>query len=577
MAAIVGRPERATVKLFQPSVFPPSRATPAFRKLVHALTKHGRQEHAILPRVLGAASVPDDKIFGLATEYLAGDTLAAAISAMQQKGLSALVVTCNTLKLIRSLASGLAWLHQTGTVHGNIKPGNILITESDPPAIKLLDLCWARAGLHLEATLQPMQGPPEDSAPAPRSDQWAVAHLMEESLTEANIRIPTRLRKALAKAKAEDPNNRFEDMGAFFDALTVVRDELNYRLQREKETGQQISTFVGPNDKANRGPSPAAETAEADKTLVPHPLVVKKPQEERTEDLPSSQDDTQNIEGSTDASLEEATQDLEASKGDTDQTRILPALSANNHRDTQLVSRPAKPSSDDLRQDTTDTKLTPTKPRKPPIRDILTEDIPESFQRRTTPSFVKYLPIAAAVMAVALVVAFATLFKTAPQQPPPPTPVKQSKVLPHPQRPEPRPAPSEKEASSLEMTESQHHRSECQQGIAAACMALADLQRTQDDLPNAQHLATQNYEKACALKHIAGCIKAADRFMQQKPHPAHRKARRLYEKACDARSASACHQLANLWKQGLGGARNQRTATAFLRRACKLGHQKSCP
>jgi hypothetical protein len=55
-----------------------------------------------------------------------------------------------------------------------------------------------------------------------------------------------------------------------------------------------------------------------------------------------------------------------------------------------------------------------------------------------------------------------------------------------------------------------------------------------------------------------------------------RRARRLFERACDARDAAACVALAKLWARGAGGPRRARTAAAFRRRACALGHGPSC-
>lgn len=78
---------------------------------------------------------------------------------------------------------------------------------------------------------------------------------------------------------------------------------------------------------------------------------------------------------------------------------------------------------------------------------------------------------------------------------------------------------------------------------------------------------------ACSVRSPRGCRAAADRALRGRRHAL---ARRLLERGCDGRDRLACAQLAEWWRDGVAGPKRARTATAFARRACVLGHTPSC-
>lgn len=78
---------------------------------------------------------------------------------------------------------------------------------------------------------------------------------------------------------------------------------------------------------------------------------------------------------------------------------------------------------------------------------------------------------------------------------------------------------------------------------------------------------------SCTSAHPRGCRGRAQQALRAGQK---RSARRLYERGCDGRDPLACAALAKMWKRGVGGPQRQRTAIAFARRACALGHSPSC-
>jgi hypothetical protein len=79
---------------------------------------------------------PDGSVQWLATAYVAGPSLAEAVS-----GGGPLPVD-KVLSLAAGLAEGLTAIHAAGVVHRDLKPGNVLLTEDGPRVIDF-GICWA--------------------------------------------------------------------------------------------------------------------------------------------------------------------------------------------------------------------------------------------------------------------------------------------------------------------------------------------------------------------------------------------------------------------------------------------------
>jgi formylglycine-generating enzyme required for sulfatase activity/predicted Ser/Thr protein kinase len=135
----------------------------------------------------------DGRTVFMTMEYLSGESLKRKLAAPELKGLPAKeaghILTC--------IASGLAFAHGNGIVHGDLKPGNVLVTGNGD--VKIIDFGIARlmtrhpraAGVNsderprLSALTPPYASPQmlENAEADPRDDIYALACIAHELLT----------------------------------------------------------------------------------------------------------------------------------------------------------------------------------------------------------------------------------------------------------------------------------------------------------------------------------------------------------------------------------------------------------
>lgn len=135
----------------------------------------------------------DGRIVFMTMEYLSGESLKRKLATTEQKGLPAR----EAIDIVKSIAAGLAFAHRNGIVHGDLKPGNVLVTDSGE--IKIIDFGIARlmtrhpraAGVNgderprLSALTPPYASPEmlENAPPDARDDIYALACIAHELLT----------------------------------------------------------------------------------------------------------------------------------------------------------------------------------------------------------------------------------------------------------------------------------------------------------------------------------------------------------------------------------------------------------
>jgi len=135
----------------------------------------------------------DGRIVFMTMEYLSGESLKRRLAATEQKGLPAR----EAVAIVQSIASGLGFAHRNGIIHGDLKPGNVLVTDSGD--VKIIDFGIARlmtrhpraAGVNgderprLSALTPPYASPEmlENAPPDPRDDIYALACIAHELLT----------------------------------------------------------------------------------------------------------------------------------------------------------------------------------------------------------------------------------------------------------------------------------------------------------------------------------------------------------------------------------------------------------
>jgi serine/threonine protein kinase len=184
-------------------------------------------------------------------EYLKGEPLKDYLRKQQKLPLK------EGLSILDKIARGLAYAHQEGFVHADIKPANIYLTDTN--LVKILDLGIAHAFTEAKkdapsaadeltknaltpayASVQMLQG--EDSLPAddiyalgcvayeifagrhPFLDEKARAIQADEAQrrgmqVEIIPQLPKRYMRAIKKALSFDREARFKDAGAFIDAI----------------------------------------------------------------------------------------------------------------------------------------------------------------------------------------------------------------------------------------------------------------------------------------------------------------------------------------------------------------------
>ena len=174
----------------------------------------------------------------LVLELLAGETLAARLARRGKLPIA------DGLAILDSVLAALAFAHDHGVVHRDLKPNNVFVTIDD--RVKVLDF-----GLALELDTDP--GPATRAAGTPgymapeqrdggvqdaRTDVWAAGLLLVECLTgrrcddaEAadaihTLDVPGPVRAQLAAALAADPEHRPSTAGELRTALARARAKL---------------------------------------------------------------------------------------------------------------------------------------------------------------------------------------------------------------------------------------------------------------------------------------------------------------------------------------------------------------
>ena len=181
-------------------------------------------------RVLDAGEAPGGSF--LALEYAEGGTLADRLA--REPTLPHEEVA----RLAEGLLSGLDAAHRAGIVHGDVKPGNVLLAADGTPRLadfggaRILDASRTRATTGSQATLQ--YASPEQlrgEAATPRSDVYAAAAVLhrcitgraraawdEESPGDLDA-APPRLRTVVARGLSRDPAARYQNAGEMLSAL----------------------------------------------------------------------------------------------------------------------------------------------------------------------------------------------------------------------------------------------------------------------------------------------------------------------------------------------------------------------
>ncbi|MFE6304675.1 WD40 repeat domain-containing serine/threonine protein kinase [Nocardiopsis sp. NPDC057823] len=266
------------------SVRPEFAYDPGFRtRFARELDLADRALGPFTPRVLD--SDPAARIPWMATEYVAGPTLHELVRA------SGPLPEESVRFLLRAVASALEGMHGNGLVHGDLKPGNVMVAASGPQVIDFgVSRALEEAGsAEDEETL--VAGTPGYTAPelyggaeaSPAADVFSLAGTAVYALTgtgpfgeghpsavayritrlEPDLdSVPGGLRALLSRCLAKDPGDRptaavvLEELGGPVGPADAAPDWLPSEAARKvEEVAEEHREYVSRNPRSGSAPS----------------------------------------------------------------------------------------------------------------------------------------------------------------------------------------------------------------------------------------------------------------------------------------------------------------------------------
>jgi serine/threonine-protein kinase len=230
-----------------------------------------------------------DGLAYLAMELLEGTDLRSRL--MEES-----VAPAEAVEIARQVAEGLAYAHERGVVHRDVKPGNIMLSEQGQAKIMDFGLARMRAADHKTSTGMVLGTPrymsPEQISGLPidqRSDIFSLGIVLYEMLTGTRLfsgediaqvthqitgfehvppsrqvaGLPAMVDFVVARALKKDPALRYQDARELASDLATLAAELRSR----DVTPTEGSRTVKLDEKAERIEAPAARVIGIDTRL----------------------------------------------------------------------------------------------------------------------------------------------------------------------------------------------------------------------------------------------------------------------------------------------------------------------
>lgn len=622
LAREVDTASHVAIKLLRVELLSQASAQLAYQNLVNAVTQDSHRAHPNLVQARTTIHQPLHGLYGIVSEHTDGRTLDAISIPRSPSGLPGATdprILASVLSWFQQLASVLVWLHGQGVVHGQVKPRNVvLVSGHERPVLKLLDLCWSRAGIvgpRDAASTAPeiLAGEP----PTPATDQWALARLLRQLIAgpgggeddEALAAVPGPLLDLLRRALARDPRDRFPSTPLFASALEAVWAELaaaeaealrtlpgrTFEL-RTPPGGSVVSGITPPRTPIlSRPPIPGIEDAP---TLLDAPELQQFRGAEIRSALPGRPQPVV-IEppagggwtAGTGAALSAAT----TSGGEAERSaraivfREAPAREPGiaelfvTHPGASLINPPSG--------------VILLRNRLDPDRIELERQVNAAAEGEAARRSQRWLWgagvaffVAAGLVALGALLAFngpssapPTVLVSEPQPAPEPA-LAQAQATYHAVEPTtafPAPRPTGRplkrgrargRAGDLAATDGAVLGGALdQRGVPAGPQVVDHEAPVAEAGREADALA-----QACSGGKLASCERASRMLLGLRTPVAEQRARKALERACDGQIATACKELSRLYAEGIGGRADERSAHSFRDRACRLGLAASC-
>lgn len=180
------------------------------------------------------------------------------------------------LALFRGVLLGLSVVHARGIVHGDVKPGNVLLAQDGLAKIgdfgiakvEALGTATAPGGGAPTRAWTPRYAAPEVAAgagPTKASDVYGAARVLREMLGDAGEARAGPLAELLRRAEDADPALRPPDAAAFLRQFDAAVDGWRSALPKDEDAAPHAHEVAMPQ----RGPLLAGERAEVDEGPVP--------------------------------------------------------------------------------------------------------------------------------------------------------------------------------------------------------------------------------------------------------------------------------------------------------------------
>lgn len=192
------------------------------------------------------------------------------------------------LDVSRKIGSALAFAHSKGVIHRDIKPHNILLTETGEP--KLADFGLARsAGDHTLSSSHagggsPLYMPPEQHDRSRRADERSDLYSLGKTLYHLATglspssprakHLPPRLRRAIMRCVEEEPTLRPASAGEFLRDLDRTGGPLRIAVPLVLGAALLATAAFLWHERGERSPDPTPKMEKAAIAVAPLPNVV---------------------------------------------------------------------------------------------------------------------------------------------------------------------------------------------------------------------------------------------------------------------------------------------------------------